>query len=88
MSLNITYFPTVNYRELEDLFYTTYGYEIDLLNGDLFFLEDYSNDCYKRFNLIVAEEPEGEYEENLLKIVKLLRNEGITEDEILIEISW
>lgn len=80
---------TIPYEDIQSLFYTTYGYEINVI--ELCFGDDYCNDSYKRFDLKVSPDEEEEWREycpDLIKIVKMLRNEGIEEDYILIEICW
>ena len=70
--------------ELKGAFFRTYGYEIDNIH-ELLFGDNFSNDSYKMFDLTWINE---DADEDILKIVKLLRNLGIDEDEILIDITW
>ena len=83
--MHIRKMTVIDIWELKGAFFKTYGYDIDNIH-ELLFGDDFSNDSYKMLYLTWMEEDEEN--EDILKIVKLLRNLGINEDEILIDITW
>ena len=83
--MHIKKMTVIDIWELKGAFFKTYGYDIDNIH-ELLFGDDFSNDSYKMLCLTWMEEDEEN--EDILKIVKLLRNLGIDEDEILIDITW
>ena len=84
--MHVRKMTVIDIWELRGAFLKTYGYDIDNIY-ELLFGDNFSNDSYKMFNLTWAEEDE-DTEEDVLKIVKMLRNLGFNEDEILIDITW
>lgn len=83
--MHIRKMTVIDIWELKGAFYRTYGYDIDNIH-ELLFGDDFSNDSYKMLYLTWMEEDEEN--EDILKIVKLLRDLGINEDQILIDITW
>lgn len=74
----------VEARDIEDLFEKEYGYTINL--AQLFWEGDYMNDCYKSLYISPYDD---EYENNdCNKVIQLLKNYGITDDQILVDVSW
>lgn len=82
--MHIKKMTVIDIWELKKAFRKTYGYDIDNIH-ELLFGDDFSNDSYKMFDLTWIDE---DADEDILKIVELLRNLGINEDEILIDITW
>jgi len=83
--MHIRKMTVIDIWELKGAFFKTYGYDIDNIH-ELLFGDDFSNDSYKMLYLTWMEEDEEN--EDILKIVKLLRDLGINEDQILIDITW
>ena len=83
--MHIRKMTVIDIWELKGAFFKTYGYDIDNIH-ELLFWDDFSNDSYKMLYLTWMEEDEEN--EDILKIVKLLRDLGINEDQILIDITW
>lgn len=80
--MHIKKMTVIDVWELKDAFFKTYGYNINNIL-ELLFGDSFANDSYKIFHL------DDDYtEEDVLKIVKMLRNLGINEDKILVDISW
>ena len=84
--MHVRKMTVIDIWELRGAFFKTYGYDINNIH-ELLFGDNFSNDSYKMFHLTWAEEDE-DTEEDVLKIVKMLRNLGFDEDEILIDITW
>lgn len=84
--MHVRKMTVIDIWELKGIFFKTYGYNIINMH-ELLFGDNFSNDSYKMFHLTQAEEDE-DTEEDVLKIVKMLRNLGFDEDEILIDITW
>ena len=83
--MHIRKMTVIDIWELKGAFFKTYGYDIDNIH-ELLFGDDFSNNSYKMLYLTWMEEDEEN--EDILKIVKLLRDLGINEDKILIDITW
>ena len=84
--MHVRKMTVIDIWELKGAFFKTYGYDINNIH-ELLFGDNFSNDSYKMFHLAWAEEDE-DTEEDVLKIVKMLRDLGFDEDEILIDITW
>lgn len=85
MNLNFEKVSTIHERKLQNAFYETYGYRTDIRYA--LFYDDFSDDCYKEFNLCWAEKDE-DTQEDALKVIKLLRDSGFTEERILVDLRW
>lgn len=89
--INVEMVPVIDIRDIEDLYTKHTGHNEEL--RQIMFGDDYMNDCYKMFYLDNSDlcENEEDYDDNdeVLKIiVKLLRENGIKDDRILIDVSW
>ena len=85
--MHVRKMTVIDIWELKGAFFKTYGYDINDIH-ELLFGDDFSNNSYKMFHLTWIEEDKDFVPEDLLKIVKMLRNLGFDEDEILIDITW
>ena len=85
--MNFKKMTAIDIWELKDAFRETYGYDIDNIH-ELLFGDSFSNDSYKTLYLNYIEEDADYEDEDTLKIVKMLRDKGFNENEILIDITW
>ena len=81
MKLGFERVTVVDFSSLEKLFFETYGYEVDIMS---LFDDDVCNDSYQCLYLDIVDGDN----EDFLKTVKLLRDNGFNEDKILIKICW